>query len=148
MSEDKKKVESELRANKLDVIHLLADQLVAMKYNEYKDFKMEDSKPLAYYDATIDILKKTVENAKLTEAKTVKFDKLEQERKNLTPEQMKDLQEQQEKINKRVDSYLATMEPRASLRGNIQMPNNIIIRYRGKGVNDSFLQRYPFGVLM
>jgi hypothetical protein len=93
-------------------------------------------------------LRKQVKNAKLTDAKLIKFDKTEQERENLSPEELKELQRQQEQINKRIDSYLATMEPRASLRGNIQMPGNIIIRYRGKGINDEFLKKYPFGVLL
>lgn len=148
MSEDIKKHESELRANKIEVIKLLAEQLVSFKFNEFKDFKIEDNKPIAYYDATIDILKKQIENAKLGQAKQIKFDKTEQERANLTPEELKQLQEQQEKINKRVDSFLATLEPRASLRGNIQVPNNIILRYRGKGIGDEFSKKYPFGVLL
>jgi FtsZ-binding cell division protein ZapB len=148
MSEENKKHESELRTNKIEVIKLLAEQLVSYKLNEFKDFKIEDDKPIAYYDATIDLLKKQVENAKISQAKLLKFDKTEQERENLSEDELKELKRQQEQINKRVDSYLATMEPRASLRGNIHMPGNIIIRYRGKGINDEFLKKYPFGVLL
>jgi hypothetical protein len=148
MSEDKNKNEKELRANKLEIIKLLADQLVNLKQNEFKDYKIEEDKPIAYYDATIDILKKQVENAKASKAKLIKFDKTEQERANLSEEELKELQRQQEQINSRVDSYLATLEPRASLRGNIHVPNNIILRYRGKGIDDEFMKKYPFGVLL
>lgn len=148
MSEDIKKHESELRANKIDVINLLAEQLVSLKVNEFKDFKIEDSKPIAYYDATIDILKKQVENAKLSKAKLIKFDKTEQERANLSPEELQQLKEEQERINKKVDSYLATLVPVASLRGNIHAPNTIILRYRGHGIDEEFLKKFPFGVLL
>ncbi len=140
--------ESEIRTNKIEIIKLLADQMVQYKFNEYKDYKIEDDKPIAYYDATIDILKKQVSNAKKTQAKLVKFDKLEEERKNLSPEEFQKLQEEQEKINKKVDSFLATLEPRASLKSNIQAPNTIVLRYRGNGIDDQFTKRYPFGVLL
>ena len=140
--------EKEIRENKIEIITLLADQMVQLKFNEYKDFKIEDDKTIAYIDATIDLLKKQIKNAKLGQAKLVKFDKLEAERKNLTPEELKALQEAQERNNKIVDSYLATLEPRASLKGNIQAPNTIILRYRGKGIDDDFSKKYPFGVLL
>lgn len=148
MSEDSKKHEAELRANKLQVIKLLAEQLVSLNQNEFKDFKIEGDKPLAYYDATIDILKRQVENAKLNKAKLLKFEQTEQERENLSKEEIEELKKQQAAINKRVDSYLATLEPRASLRGNIHVPNNVILRYRGKGIDDKFMKKYPFGVLL
>ena len=148
MSEDKLKIEKELKESKIANIKLLADQLVHLKLNEFKDYKIEEGKPIAYYDATIDILKKQVANAKLTQAKLIKFDKLEEERKNLTPEELKQLQEEQKRINQKVDSFLATLEPRCSLRGNVQAPNTIVLRYRGKGVDDEFSKKYPFGVLL
>ena len=140
--------ENEIRENKIEIITLLADQMVQLKFNEYKDFKIEDDKTIAYIDATIDLLKKQIKNAKLGQAKLVKFDKLEAERKNLTPEELKALQEAQEKKNQIVDSFLATLEPRASLKGNIQAPNTIVLRYRGKGIDDEFSKKYPFGVLL
>ena len=140
--------EKEIRENKIEIITLLADQMVQLKFNEYKDFKIEDDKPIAYIDATIDLLKKQIKNAKLGEAKKIKFDKLEAERKNLSPEELKALQESQERNNKIIDSYLATLEPRASLKGNIAAPNTIILRYRGKSINDEFSKKYPFGVLL
>lgn len=148
MSEDKKKIESELRANKIETIKLLAEQLYSLKLNDFKDFKIADDKPLAYYDATIDILKKQKANTILSKTKLIKFDKLEQERANLSPEELKQLQEDQERINKKVDSFLATLDPRASLRGNIHAPNTIILRYRGNGIDDDFSNKYPFGVLL
>jgi hypothetical protein len=148
MSEQNNKNEKELRANKLEIIKLLADQLVQLKQNDFKDYKIEEDKPIAYYDATIDILKKQVENTKASKATLLKFDKTEQERANLSEEELKELQRQQEQINSRIDSYLATLEPRASLRGNIHVPNNIILRYRGKGIDDDFMKKYPFGVLL
>lgn len=150
MSEEKnnKKIESELRANKIEVIKLLADQLVSFKFNEFKDYKIEDNKPIAYYDATIDILKKHIEQAKLNQAKTIKFDKLEQERANLTKEELEQLKEEQERINKKVESFLATLDPRATLRGNIHAPNTIILRYRGERIDDEFSRKYPFGVIL
>jgi len=140
--------EEELKKGKIELIKTLAEQMVQYKFNEYKDYKIEEDKPLAYYDAHIDILKKNVKNAKLGQAKTFKFDKLEQERKNLTPEELQQLKEEQEKINKKVDSFLATLDPLASLRGNIAAPNTIILRYRGKGVDDAYLNKYPFGRLL
>jgi len=148
MSEDKKQIESELRANKIETIKLLAEQLVHLKLNAYKDFKIAEDKPIAYYDATIDILKKLKKNTIESEAKLLKFDKLEAERKNLTPEELKALQEQQERNDQIVDSYLATLEPRASLKMNMHAPNSIGLRYRGKGVNDPFRKIYPLGVQM
>jgi len=148
MSEEKNKIESELRANKIETIKLLAEQLVHLKLNAYKDYKIVEDKPIAYYDATIDILKKLKQNAIDSQATLIKFDKLEQERANLTPEELKQLQEEQKRINKKVDSFLATLEPRASLKGNIHAPNTIILRYRGQGIDDKFTEKYPFGVLL
>lgn len=148
MSSDNEKFEKELRANKIEQIKLLAESLVQLKLNEFKDFKIAEGKPIAYYDATIDILKRQVKNAKETQAKLIKFDKLEAERKNLTPEELKKLQKEQATINSRVDSFLATLEPRASLRGNVYKPDTIILRYRGKGVDSEFSKKYPFGVLV
>ncbi|MCP4550888.1 MAG: hypothetical protein GY834_02355 [Bacteroidetes bacterium] len=140
--------ETELRSNKTEIAKLLAEQLVALKVNEYKDFKIEDDKSIAYIDATIDILKKQVKNAKDSQAKLVKFDKLEQERANLSPEDFKKLQEEQNKLNEEVDSFLATLEPRASFKANIQAPNSVILRYRGNGIDKKFTEKYPFGVLL
>ena len=140
--------EKEIRENKIEIISLLAEQMIALKFNEYKDFKIADDKPIAYIDATIDLLKKQISNAKLGVAKKIKFDKLEAERKNLTPEELKALEAAQERNNNRVDSFLATLEPRASLKGNIQAPNSIILRYRGNGIDDEFSRKYPFGVLL
>ena len=140
-------LETELRANKLSIISLLAEQMVAMKFNEYKEFKIDEDKPIAYLDATIDILKKAVKNAKLGEAKLVKFDKLEADRANLTPEELKQLAIDQERNNEIVDSFLATLDPRASLKGNLYAPNSLIMRYRGN-VGSEFARNYPFGVLV
>ena len=140
-------LETELKANKLSIISLLAEQMVAMKFNEYKDFKIDEDKPVAYLDATIDILKKAVKNAKLGEAKLVKFDKLEADRANLTPEEQKQLKIDQERNNEIIDSFLATLDPRASLKGKLYAPNSVIMRYRGN-VGSEFAKNYPFGVLV
>lgn len=140
--------EKEIKINKLEIISLLAESLVSLKVNEFKNFKIAEDKPLAYLDATIDILKKRVENAKLEKAKLLKFDKLEAERKNLSPEELQQLIDEQSRVNERVDSFLATLEPRASLRGNIFKPNTIILRYRGNGIDTEFTKKYPFGVLL
>jgi len=149
LSEDKNnKVESELRANKIEIIRLLASSLVNLNQEQFKNFKIEEDKPIAYYDATIDILKRQIKNAELGQSKLLKFDKTEEERANLTPEELELLKEQQAAMNRRVDSFLATLEPRASLRGNLHLPNNVILRYRGKEIGDEFLQKYPFGVLL
>ncbi len=141
-------LEKEIRANKLAIIKLLADKMVQLKFNEYKDFKIEDDKPIAYYDATIDILNVQIKKAELSQAKLIKFDKLEQDRENLTPEELKQLEDDQNRINEKVDSFLATLEPRASLKANIQAPNSIVLRYRGNGIDPKFMEKYPFGVLM
>jgi len=141
-------LEKELRESKIANIKLLAEQMVALKFNEYKDYQIEEDKPIAYLDATIDILKKQVANAKLGQAKLFKFDKLEAERKNLTEEEIKQLAIEQEKVNEIADSYLATLEPRASLKGKLYAPNSVVLRYRGKGINDEFNKKYPFGVLL
>ena len=141
------KLELELRANKLSIIALLAEQMVAMKFNEYKDYQIEEDKPIAYLDATIDILKKAVKNAKLGEAKLIKFDKLAADRANLTPEEQKQLKADQERNNEIVDSFLATLDPRASLKANLYAPNSIPLRYRGN-VGSKFAKDYPFGVLI
>ena len=148
MSSDKEEFEKELRANKIEVIRLLAEQMVQLKHNEYKEYQIAEDKPIAYLDATIDILKKTIKNAEENKAELIKFDKLEAERANLTPEQFEELKAAQERNNKIVDSYLATLEPRASLKGRVQAPNSIILRYRGKGINDEFSKKYPVGVLL
>jgi hypothetical protein len=140
-------LELELRANKLSIIALLAEQMVAMKFNEYKDYRIEEDKPIAYLDATIDILKKAVKQAKLGEAKLVKFDKLAADRANLTPEELKQLAIDQERNNEIVDSYLATLDPRASLKGKLYAPNSVIMRYRGN-IGSEFSKNYPFGVLL
>ena len=138
-------LELELRANKLSIIALLAEQMVSYKFNEYKDYQIAEDKSIAYLDATIDILKKAVKNAKLGEAKLIKFDKLEADRANLTPEELKQLKADQERNNEIIDTYLATLDPRASLRGNIYAPNSVILRYRGN-VGSEFAKNYPFGV--
>ena len=141
------KLELELRTNKLSIISLLCEQMVAMKFNEYKEYQIDETKPIAYLDATIDILKKAVKNAKLGEAKLVKFDKLAADRANLTPEELKQLAIDQERNNEIVDSYLATLDPRASLKANLYAPNSIPLRYRGN-VGSEFAKNYPFGVLL
>lgn len=148
MSSDNEKFEKELRANKIEQIKLLAESLVQLKLNEFKDYQIAENKPIAYYDATIDILKKQKTNAIEGQAKLLKFDKLEAERKNLTPEELKQLQEEQATINKRVDSHLAALEPIASLRGNVFKPDTIILRYRGQGIDSEFSKKYPFGRLL
>ncbi|KKL73408.1 hypothetical protein LCGC14_2075220 [marine sediment metagenome] len=141
-------LEKEIRANKLAIIKLLLDKMVQLKFNEYKDFKIEEDKPVAYLDATIDILNVQIKKAEISQAKLVSFDKLEQDRKNLTPEELKQLEDDQNRINEKVDSFLATLEPRASLKANVQAPNTIILRYRGNGIDPKFTEKYPFGVLM
>ena len=140
-------LEKELRENKLFIINVLSEQMVAMKFNEYKDFKIEDTKPIAYLDATIEILKKAVKNAKLGQAKLLKFDKLEADRANLTPEEVKQLEADQSRNNDIVDSFLATLEPRSSLKCNLQAPGAIPLRYRGN-VGSKFAKDHPFGVLI
>ena len=140
-------LEKELRENKLFIINVLSEQMVAMKFNEYKDFQIEDDKPIAYLDATIEILKKAVKNAKLGQAKQIKFDKLEADRANLTPEELKQLEADQERNNDIVDSFLATLEPRSSLKCNLQAPGAIPLRYRGN-VGSKFAKDHPFGVLI
>lgn len=141
------KLEKELRANKLSIISLLAEQMVAMKFNEYKEYQIDETKPIAYLDATIDILKKAVKNAKLGEAKLIKFDKLAADRANLTPEEQKQLKADQARNNEIVDSFLATLDPRATLRANLHAPNTVALRYRGE-VGSDFAKNYPFGVLL
>lgn len=140
-------LEKELRASKIANIKLLAEQMVTLKFNEFKDFKIDDDKDIAYLDATIDILKKQVENAKLGQAKLLKFDKLEADRKNLSEEELKKLAADQDRNNARIDSILATLEPRASLKGLLRA-NSIHLRYRGKSIGDEFSKKYKLGVLM
>ena len=146
MSSDNEKFEKELRANKIEQIKLLAEQLVALNQDAYKDYKIDDSKPIAYYEATIDILKKQKVNATEGQPKLLKFDKLEAERKNLTPEELKRLQDEQADVNKRLESMIATLDPVASLRGNIFKPDTIILRLRKN--EPVFSSRYPFGRLL
>ena len=141
-------LETELRANKISIITLLAEQLVQYKYNEFKDFKIAEDKSIAYLDATIDLLTKKVANAKELSAKLITFDKTESDRKNLTPEELKELEAAQKRNAETIDSYLATMEPRASFKANIHAPNTVVLRYKGKGANNDFSKQYPFGVLM
>ena len=142
-------LEKELRESKIAQIKLLAEQMVSYKFNDYKDFEIEENKPIAYLDATIDILNKHVANAKLTQAKLFKFDKLEAERANLSKKELKQLAEDQERINSTIDPFkLATLDPRASLRGNIHAPNTVILRYRGQGIDEKFSRKYPYGVLL
>lgn len=140
-------LEKELKEAKIAQIKLLAEQMVSFKFNEYKDFKIEENKPIAYLDATIDILNKQVANAKLGQAKLLKFDKLEADRTNLSEEELKQLALDQERNNEIIDSFLATLEPRASLKGRLYAPNSVILRYRGN-VGSEFSKNYPFGVLL
>lgn len=140
-------IEKELRDAKIANIKLLAEQMVSYKFNEYKDYKIEEDKPIAYLDATIDILKKQVKNAKLGKASLIRADKLEADRANLTPEEQKQLEADQARNNEIVDSFLATLEPRASLKGKIYAPNSVILRHRGK-IGSDFSKNYPFGVLL
>lgn len=148
MTENKEKLEKELRASKIAQIKLLADQMVTLKFNEFKDYKIAEDKDISYLDATIDILNKQLEKAKLGQAKLFKIDKLEQERKNLTPEELKKLQEEQERNNAIIDSFLATLDPRASLKCNLYAPDAIPLRYRGNKIGDKFSKEYPLGVLL
>ncbi|HEC40953.1 hypothetical protein LCGC14_0889180 [marine sediment metagenome] len=140
--------EKEIREQKLIILSLLANQMVSLNHAEYKDFTVSEDKPIAYIDATIDIINKQIEKENVLQAKKLSFNKLESERKNLTPEELKQLEADQRKQNARVDSFLATMEPRCSLRGNLAKPNSVVLRYRGKSVDDEFSQKYPYGVLM
>lgn len=141
-------LEEQLRIAKIAQIKLLADKMVALKFNEYKDYEIPENKGVPYLDAMIDMLTKAVDNAKLTKAKLVKFDKLEADRANLSDEEIKKLAEAQKRNDEIIDSFLATMEPRASLRGKIYAPNSVIMRYRGQGVDNEFSKKYPFGVLL
>ena len=146
MSLDNKEFEKELKAEKIERIRLLADTMVQLNNKDYKDYKIDEDKPIAYYNATIDILKKTVKNAKENQAKLLKFDQTEQERKNLTPEELRQLQAEQAAVNERVESLFATLDPVASLRGNKFKPNTILLRLRK---NDPvFSAKYPFGRLL
>lgn len=140
-------LEKELRANKLAIIALLAEQMVALNFNEFKDFKIADDKEIPYINATIDLLTKRIKIAKELTAKTITFDKTEAERKNLTPEELKALQEAEKRNSEVVDTFLATLEPRASFKTNIHAPNSIVLRYRGK-IGSEFSKNYPFGVQM
>lgn len=140
-------LEKELREAKIAQIKLLAEQMVSFKFNEYKDFEIAEDKSIAYLDATIDLLNKHVANAKLGKAKLLKFDKLEADRKNLTAEEQKRLAEEQERNNAIVDSFLATLDPRASLKGSLYAPDSIILRYRGN-IGSDFSKEYPLGVLL
>ena len=140
-------LEIELRKNKLSIIALLAEQMVAYKFNEYKDFTIADDKTIAYLDATIDLLKKQVKNAKLGQATLIKADKLAADRANLTDDEKKQLKADQDRNNEIVDSYLATLDPRASLKGKLYAPNSVILRYRGN-IGSKFSKDYPFGVLL
>lgn len=140
-------LEKELRANKLAIIALLAEQMVALNFSEFKDFKIAEDKKIPYLNATIDLLKKRIETAKTLAAKKITFDKTEADRKNLTPEEKKLLEEAEKRNSEVIDSFLATLEPRASLKTNIHAPNTIVLRYRGK-IDSDFNKKYPFGVQM
>ncbi|KKL82707.1 hypothetical protein LCGC14_1982050 [marine sediment metagenome] len=138
----------ELRANKIKIANMLAAEMLHMKFNDFKDFKIDDEKGIPFIDATIEILEKQVANARLGQAKLIKFDKLEQERANLSDEDLKKLQDAQDRTNKITDSFLATLEPRTSLKGRLYAPNTVILRYKGKSVGDDFNKKYPYGVLL
>ena len=133
--------------DKIAIIKLLAAKMVSLKFNEYKDYEIPEDKGIPYLDAMIEILNKQVANAELGQAKQFKFDKLEADRKNLSEEELKQLIADQKRNDEIVDSFLATIEPRASLKANLQAPNSIALRYRGK-VGSEFSKNYPFGVLM
>ncbi|KKN42897.1 hypothetical protein LCGC14_0708710 [marine sediment metagenome] len=140
--------EKELRANKIEMIQFLAEQMVTYKFNEFKDYPIAEDADIPTLDAEIKVLRIQVKKAKLGQAKVVKFDKLEADRANLTPEELKQLQEDQERINSRQNWGLGVLEQRASLKGNIDKPNTIILRYRGNGIDNEFRSKYPDGVLM
>ena len=122
--------------------------MVALKFNAFLDYKIDEDMDIPYLDATIDILKKQVKQAELGKAKLLRVDKLEQETANLSEEELKQLQDAQDRTNKITDSYLATLEPRTSLKGRLYAPNTVILRYKGKSVGDEFNKKYPYGVLL
>lgn len=140
-------LEKQLKEAKIAQIKMLAEQMVSFKFNEFKDYKVDESKGLPYLNAIIDILNKRVENAKFEKAELIKFDKLEADRKNLSPEELKQLIADQKRNDEIVDSFLATLDPRASLKGRLYAPNSIILRRRGS-IGSEFSKNYPFGVLM
>ena len=140
-------LEIELRANKIAIIALLAEQLVALNHIEFKDFKVAKDKEIPYLNATIDLLNKRIEIAKELAAKQITFDKTEADRKNLTPEELEKLKDAEKRNSEVIDSFLATLEPRASFKANIHAPNTVVLRYRGK-LNSEFSKKYPFGVLI
>ena len=141
-------LEKELRAAKIKNIKLLAAKMVSLKFNEYKDYEIPKDKDIPYLNAMIDMLTKAVDNAELTKAKLIKFDKLEADRANLSDEELEKLTDAQKRNAEITDSFLATLEPRASLKGKIYAPNSTIIRFRGHGVDSEFRKKYPLGVLL
>ena len=96
----------------------------------------------------IEILNTQVLKNKIIEPKMIRFDHIEQERSKMSKE---DIEEYEKKValqSQIVDTYLATIERRCSLKGNIETKDSIILRYRGNAVGDDFSKKYPLGVLM
>ncbi|KKL96707.1 hypothetical protein LCGC14_1841800 [marine sediment metagenome] len=133
--------------DKAEIIRLLANQLVSLKFNEFKNYDIAEDATLEDLNAEIRLLNRYVKNAKLNQAKVLKVDKLEQDRANLSDEELKQLEIEQGKINEIADSILATLDPRASLKGKLYAPNSVILRFKGK-IGSDFSKDYPFGVLM
>ena len=145
MAED---LEKQLRLQKIETVKSLVSHLILIDKEKFNDFTIADDKTIAYYDAMIDILNKQITNAKASEPKLIRFDQLEQERENLTKEELKTFKKSVKRQDKLVDSYLASLEPRCTLKGQLYTANCIVHRYRGNGVGDEFSKKYPLGVLM
>lgn len=143
-----KKLELELRKAKLDIAYTLAENMVQLNHDEWKDFKIADDKSRPYIEATIDLLKKQVKLAKKSTAKSMRFDKILEDRKDLSEDELKEWKKQQAATSRKADSILATLEPRASLKGRKHSINTIVLRYRGDGIDEEFSKKYPQGVLL
>lgn len=140
-------LQKQLKLAKINQIKLLVETIA--KTNEsFKDYAIDGDKELPYYDAMIDFLQKQKTNEIANKPKLITFDKTESERANLSPEELKQLKEDQNRINSYTDSFLATLDPRASLKGALYTNNSLILRYRGNGIDVDFAKKYPFGVML
>lgn len=136
-------LEKQLINNTKDTLVILAETLVSNGRIDYKDYAIPDDKPLPYYNALIDFLKIEVKKSQANKPTLKKFDKMIQEREAMSEEDLEKFKKQEARMLSQVDSILATLESRCTLKGNLYETNTIMLRNRKLDP-----AKYPFGVVM
>jgi len=138
-------LEKQLLQSKINQCTLLIQKLNQAGIMKWNDYKLPEDRPVAFYDSFIEILNTEF---KTTEIETkFTFEEGINNRENLSKKELKELEAAEKRMLKQNDSVIATLDPRATLFGNLYKANSILLRYRGRP-NDEFSKKYPLGVLM